>query len=243
MPSSPSTHSTTGSSSSASAARSSSGRVGSALVSQPRLLQNQCRSPSPFTIRRSCFASPRQHAPRRSPSNSPILFRLSPPACATAFERASPPAHLTRSSARWPQSAAARSSSQSAQSPSGARSSSSDQSPGLGAAAPVSLASPLPARILFCASPRLTSIRLSAPGDLTRASVPAQQSAAAALAAADASPSPASASPAAPVFKPPQPRPAGVDPVSSAPTTASPVSAACPSLHPHAPVQGRRRLP
>ena len=206
------------SSSSAAAARTSSGRVGGALVSQPRLLQIPL-----------------------SAHNSSILFCLSPPAA--AFERASPPAHLTRSSARWPQSAAARSSSQSAQSPSGARSSSSDQSPGLGAAAQVSLACPLPARILFCASPRLTSIRLSAPGDLTRASVPAQQSAAAALAAADASPSPASASPAAPVFKPPQPRPAGVDPVSSARTTASPVSAACPSLHPHAPVQGRRRLP
>ncbi len=110
------------SSSSAAAARSSSGRVGGALVSQPRLLQIPL-----------------------SAHNSPILFCLSPPAA--AFERASPPAHLTRSSARGPQSAAARSSSQSAQSPSGARSSSSGQSPGLGAAAPVSLDSPLPARI------------------------------------------------------------------------------------------------
>jgi hypothetical protein len=73
------------------------------------------------------------------------------------------------------------------------------------------------------------SIRLSTPGDLTRATAPAQQSTAAALAAAaGASPSPAPASPAAPetVFRPPRPRAAGVvDSVSSAPSTASPVSA------------------
>ena len=63
------------SSSSATAARSSNGRVGGALVSQPRLLQ------FPLSIH-----------------NSPILFCLSPPAA--AFARASPPAHLTWSSER-----------------------------------------------------------------------------------------------------------------------------------------------
>ena len=63
------------SSSSAAAARSSNGRVGGALVSQPRLLQIPL-----------------------SAHNSPILFCLSPPAA--AFARASPSAHLTSSSER-----------------------------------------------------------------------------------------------------------------------------------------------
>ncbi len=110
------TQSTTGSSSSSSSsavARSSRGRIGGALVSQPRLLQ--------FHL---------------SVHNSPILFCLSPPAA--TFARPSPPAHLTRSSTRGPQSAAARLSSQSAHSPSSAGSSSSGPSPGLGAAALVS---------------------------------------------------------------------------------------------------------
>ncbi len=82
--------------------------------------------------------------------NSLALFYLSLPAAAFARASRSPPQHISPTSPSGLQSATARSSSQSASSLDSARSSSSGQSPlspGFGAAASVSLDSPLHARI------------------------------------------------------------------------------------------------